>query len=314
MRRILTSATVAAAQLITVFGWTTGAAVADTECQLTDPQTGTCVISVEVENKNPDPEEPRDTGAGSKCYWDGTKQKVTSPAPGEVSCKTENGYWSNPNQCYIQEIKPAPPAGDQSWEGHEPGDGGVYSCYQPQTGIDAMMWADDAPPNAGAGPTPRQVAQLAIDSMNLRAIDIGIAPEPGPDSVGVVGMPVWMWAQNPDSTSFGPSTASASAGGITVSATGRVYKVTWLMGDGSSVACRTPGTPYDESFGQRPSPDCGYTYATSSSPEQSGRFTVTAISDWIVEWTGAGQTGVIRLNGLRRSVDIAVGEGQVLVQ
>jgi hypothetical protein len=33
-----------------------------------------------------------------------------------------------------------------------------------------------------------------------------------------------------------------------------------------------------------------------------------------VEWTGAGQSGVIRLNGLRRSVAIAVGEAQVLVQ
>ena len=61
--------------------------------------------------------------------------------------------------------------------------------------------------------------QIAIENMHLRAIDIGIAPEPGPDSIGLVGMPVWMWAANPDEHTVGPITESASAGGITVTAT-----------------------------------------------------------------------------------------------
>jgi hypothetical protein len=43
-------------------------------------------------------------------------------------------------------------------------------------------------------------------------------------------------------------------------------------------------------------------------------FTVTATSDWVISWQGAGQSGTIRLNGLARSVQIAVGEAQVLVQ
>jgi hypothetical protein len=33
-----------------------------------------------------------------------------------------------------------------------------------------------------------------------------------------------------------------------------------------------------------------------------------------VTWEGAGQSGTILLNGLQRSVEIAVGEGQVLVR
>ena len=41
---------------------------------------------------------------------------------------------------------------------------------------------------------------------------------------------------------------------------------------------------------------------------------MTATSDWVITWEGAGQTGTIRLNGLTRSVAIAVGEAQVLVQ
>ena len=150
--------------------------------------------------------------------------------------------------------------------------------------------------------------------MNLRAIDIGIVPEPGAGSVGLVGMPVWMWARQPDSHTYGPATASASAGGITVTATARVHQITWDMGDGNEVVCRTAGTPYRPSFGKQKSPDCGHVYEKSSSQETSDTFTVTATSDWVVTWEGAGQSGVIRLNGLQRSVEVAIGEAQVLVQ
>ena len=143
---------------------------------------------------------------------------------------------------------------------------------------------------SGTGPTPREVAQIAIDQMNLSAIDIGIAPEPGPDSVGLVGMPVWMWAANPNSHTYGPATASASAGGITVTATARVDQITWVMGDGSKVVCHTAGTPYQASYGKKASPDCGHVYTKSSAGQPGDQFTVTAISDWVVTWAGAGQT------------------------
>ena len=52
----------------------------------------------------------------------------------------------------------------------------------------------------------------------------------------------------------------------------------------------------------------------SSAGQDGDRFTVTAMSNWIVTWEGAGQTGTIRLNGLTRSTRIAIGEAQVLVQ
>jgi hypothetical protein len=41
---------------------------------------------------------------------------------------------------------------------------------------------------------------------------------------------------------------------------------------------------------------------------------VTATSDWVITWSGAGQAGTIRLGGLTRSAEIAIGEAQVLVQ
>ncbi|CAI9413371.1 hypothetical protein HIDPHFAB_02003 [Nocardioides sp. T2.26MG-1] len=150
--------------------------------------------------------------------------------------------------------------------------------------------------------------------MNLRAIDIGITPEPGADSIGIVGMPVWMWAANPDEHTVGPITASASAGGITVTATAKLHQITWDMGDGATVKCPTAGTPYKSAYGNTKSPDCGHVYEKSSSKQTGGKYTVTATSDWVITWEGAGQTGTIRLNGLTRTVAIAVGEAQVLVQ
>jgi len=311
--------------VLVAVGWATSVVVAawpagaDTVCQQTNPATGNCLVWVEVPGPTPaaetsEEEEPEDTGSGAACYWDPSKAGGLGPPAGPVPCRSEFGYWSNAHNCYLAALDPQPPAGDSSWQGHEPGDGAVYTCYQPQTDIGIWIWAQNPPPASGTGPTPREVAELAIDQMQLKAIDIGITPEPGADSIGLVGMPVWLWAKEPYSHTYGPATASASAGGITVTATARVHEITWDMGDGTEVVCRTVGTPYRPSFGKRESPDCGHVYDKSSSHQPDGKYTVTATSDWVISWSGAGQTGTIRLDGLSRSVEISVGEAQVLVQ
>lgn len=291
------------------------AAFGDTQCQVTDPLTGECTVWVtapKTPNDNPS-DGPKDTGSGASCYWDGRNQGISKPPPGPVPCSSPDGYWSNAYSCYISPVDPPPPAGDPNWQGHEPGDGAVYHCYQPQTALLVAVWAQNPPPNSGGGPTPRDVAQLAVDQMRLSAVNIGIAPKPGPDSVGLVGMPVWMWAQNPDDHTVGPITASASAGNITIGATARLLKVTWDMGDGTEVVCNTAGTAYKPAYGRKQSPDCGHVYMKSSGDKPGGQFDVTATSDWVITWSGAGQSGTIRLGGLTRSTQITIGEAQVLV-
>lgn len=294
------------------------AAYADTECAQTSSDTGECILWVEVPGTSGNPRTsgdkgPKGSGTGTGCFWDGTAQGISSPPPGPVPCSGPEGYWSNHYRCYIKALSPPPPAGDPAWEGHTPGDGGTYSCHQPQTGLLITVWAQDPPPNSGAAPTPREVALIAIERMRLSAIDIGIAPEPGPDSVGLVGMPVWMWAKAPDEHTVGPLTETASAGGVTITATANVLQVTWDMGDGTTVACEAPGSPYKASYGLKESPDCGHTYTRSSANEADDAYTVTATSSWVITWSGAGQTGTIRLNGLVRSTQIQIGEAQVLV-
>jgi hypothetical protein len=313
IRLILTSLSAAGLAL-----FVNAPSAADTICSQTDPATGACLIWIEVPSAPGTPGErgsdvPKDTGSGAACYWDGTSQGVTNPPPGPVPCTSPSGYWSNAYNCYITPVEHQPPAGDPVWQGHEPGDGAVYYCDQPQTGLLITIWTQDPPPNSGTGPTPREVAQLAIQQMHLSAINIGIAPEPGPDSIGLVGMPVWMWAQNPNEHTLGPITASASAGGITITATAKVLQITWDMGDGTEVVCDTAGTPYKPSYGRKDSPDCGHTYTKSSAHETDDAYTVMATSSWVITWSGAGQTGTIRLDGLNRSTQIRIGEAQVLV-
>ena len=283
-------------------------------CEHVDANTGVCTVTVHVSG-TPGGHTPgataKSTGNGSACFWDPAKQGLSGPPAGPVACSTIDGYWSNAHNCYIQTANPQPPPGDPVWQGHDPTDGAIYNCSQPQSGMLVQLWSATAP--AGGGPTPGEVAQDAVKGMGLSAIAVGIVPKPGPDSIGLVGMPVWMWADQPGPTSVGPITRSASAGGITVAATATLESITWDMADGHSVVCHGPGTPYVPSYGRRESPDCGYVYATTSGDEPEQSFTVTATSQRVVSWTGAGQTGTIRLAPLTRDVQIRIGEAQVLV-
>lgn len=289
MRRGLTLVVAIAALVSGLTGIVPSPAYADTVCGQTDPASGQCLIWIEVPATPTDPGEPtddgpKDTGSGSACWWDGTPQGITKPPPGPVPCTSEYGYWSNGWSCYIRLIDPQPAATDPSWQGHAPGDGAIYQCYQPYPDLLIWIWSANPPPDSGAGPTPREVAQLAIKDMKLTAINIGIAPKAEDGSIGLVGMPVWMWAENPSDQTWGPITASASAGGITVTATARVHKITWDMGDGSKVTCTSAGTPYKAAYGNTKSPDCGHVYTTSGSKEQDDKYTVTATSDWVITW------------------------------
>ncbi|MEN8651705.1 ATP/GTP-binding protein [Streptomyces sp. 21So2-11] len=212
--------------------------------------------------------------------------------------------------CTYKLADPQPPADSLDWEGHKPGDGAVYeqSCVFDNDEafiVARMVWAADPP---AAAVDPAVLAQEAVDKMRLRGPEIGITPKPG--GKGVVGMPVYLWTEKGAET-YGPNTASASAGGTTVTATAKVSKIVWRMGDGKTVTCTTPGTPYQAEYGKQPSPDCGHRYTQPSSTQPSGKWHVTATSTWTIDWTGGGQNG--QLTEVRDSdVDINVVEVQVL--
>ncbi|GAA1553185.1 ATP/GTP-binding protein [Streptomyces globosus] len=188
----------------------------------------------------------------------------------------------------------------------------IEDCLDNETGLhDVKNIFTDAPPGGG-GPVidPAVVARQAVDKMRLRPPAIGITPKPG--GKGVVGMPVYMWTETGPET-YGPNVASASVGPVSVTATARVSKIVWDMGDGKTVTCTTAGTPYKPEYGKKSSPDCGHRYDKPSSTTGSGTYHVTATSTWSIDWqvTGGAQGG--QLTEIRTSaVDINVAEVQVL--
>lgn len=272
-----------------------------------NPITGVCTIVVG------DPGGPGGGGGGGGTGGGGTGggQPVIAPvctwAGREIPCtKGDQGSWNADNLCYVSPDPGTHGADDPIWGGHYP-DGAIFLCYNPfiPGGAPYPFWAAAAPAGAPPPPDPLVLARQAIATMNLQAVTIGIVPEAVPGRVGLIGLPTWMWAQAPAPNTMGPITKSASAGGYTVVAVAKVDRVVWNMGDGESVMCAGPGTPYADSYGKSSSPTCGHTYT------RQGGYTVSATSYWTVTWNGIGQTGAIPLN-FSRSAAITMGEAQVL--
>ena len=273
------------------------------ECVKVDPLTGKCVITIPVDPgtgvapvDNPKP------GSGAPvCLSFGTPTPCQDPS---------FGTWSNALQCYLKRTDPPPPTTSPLWDGHYP-DGAIYDCVDP--GVPGTgggeFWLPGPPP--GGGLTPAQAAGLVVRRMVLGAADIGIVPEDKPGSIGAVGAPVYMWT-TPGPTTFGPQVLTNRAGGMTITATAKVDRIVWTMGDGASVVCRTPGTPYEDRYGFDSSPDCGYRYTRTSAGQPGNAYPLTATWYWLIDWTGpGGSAGQIPLT-LSSSTRIVVGELQGL--
>ncbi|MCF4123717.1 hypothetical protein L1785_22410 [Antribacter sp. KLBMP9083] len=294
------------------------------ECRIVDLRSGTCSVHVSVPGGEGAPDTDgipvgyggsdggsADSEDGSPCFFEAPAHVWLGPwGQHGVDCVSEYGTWAQDLGCYLSPMDPQPPAGDPAWAGHEPGDGAVYECVNPLApNLNQVVWLA-TPPEVVNAPAPGVVARQAVAQMSLRAIEIGAAPPPG--AMAVVGVPVWLWVADPGATTFGENTATASVGGVTVTATARASEVRWDLGDGTTTSCGA-GTPYEPHFGGSPSPDCGHVFTRESGFEPGGAYTVTASTTWVVDWAGAGQTGTITLDPLVAELQVVVAEGQVLV-
>ncbi|MFF6979412.1 ATP-binding protein [Streptomyces sp. NPDC008343] len=248
------------------------------------------------------------TGDGKTC------QSGAETVPGTAGwpCNIPGvGTWSQSEGCYVRKLDPQPPKSDPIWDGHTTGAIYAFACMAQvnalPTPADGFARWSATDPLGQTGPTAAELAQQALSMMRLDGAKVGSAPPAG--SKGLVGMPVWLWtAQTPNT--WGPISTTASAGGLSVTATARVKSITWAMGDGSSVTCTKPGTPYKKSFGKQESPDCGHTY--TKVPE-GGSFKITATSTWVIEWTANnGETGTLPNETRNAATAINIGELQVV--
>lgn len=132
--------------------------------------------------------------------------------------------------------------------------------------------------------------------------------------MSVVGIPTWLGVSDPGQSTTGPITRSASAGGMTVTATARLASVVWSMGDGNTVTCagtNAPGTRWD-GVSTAKSPTCGHVYQKTSANQPQTRYTITATFNWSISWSGGGAQGTIDMD-FSRSTTLRVGEIQAII-
>jgi hypothetical protein len=226
----------------------------------------------------------------------------------EIPCLP--GY--NPkDRCFYELMDPQPPHGPGYTDMNGADTTGPGAFYQKDcivNDVGGTVWLTTPP--ATVLPDPAELARQARDKMTLLGARIGSTP--GPNKPGLVGMPVWLW-NNKSQTTWGPNTATAAVPGLSVTATARVTKITYSMGDGGSVTCTTAGTPYKKSYGGKPSPDCGYRYTKVSTNQSGGKFTVTATSTWEITWQAStGENGTLPDEIRTSNTTARVGELQVV--
>ena len=165
--------------------------------------------------------------------------------------------------------------------GSQPGQWIFPSCRGPGV-IDPMppFWVTGAVPAPGSVQVaPVVVAEQAAKQLALASPAIEMAPPDG--SAQLVGLASWLWI---DPDQWRAVSASATAGPVTTTASAVPTKVVFDMGDGASVTCDGPGTPYSPA-GPDATTDCSYVWPAP------GSFTVTATVYWSVTWTATGAPG-----------------------
>lgn len=219
-----------------------------------------------------------------------------------IDCGGDTNYWSNTRQCYVY-MKPGAWPERPSYVTQE---AGYYGCVMfnptpggdPGVGTETNFWSNTVPPGLKVL-TPGAAAAQLIATFQLRGIDIGMAPQVNPawgHRRSYVGIPVWLWVENPQPLTWGPYTETATLGGQTITATAQVTGIRWNMGDGREVVCGSTGTAYSVGYGLSDSPTCGHRYDRTSQNQPGDRYTVTATSQWSVTWTSlAGASGTVNL-------------------
>lgn len=153
-------------------------------------------------------------------------------------------------------------------------------------------------------PNPAVEARRAVSKLRIQPVEPGATPLNG--GLSIVGLPTWLWVEDPTTATTGPITRTARVPGLSLRMTARMTGVTWDMGDGSSVECSGTGTKWSPELGTGDSPDCGHTYT------KQGNYTVTSTAHWSVSWRAStGETGVITRD-LPSTSTIRVGEAQVI--
>lgn len=256
-----------------------------------------------------DPGDPGDGNGGGDDGGDdggGGERKCTRGGEPIACYDPLFGWFNQDDECYYKLAEPQlppPPNGSP--------DGGWYlpTCAG---GVGEPDWFDAPPAGAEPPPDPEDLARQALALITLRAPDLQIKPDP--NGAGLVGLPVWLWAEKGPET-WGPISSSAADRGLSVNITASVTNLTFHLGDGSPpISCPGGGTPYPKGA-TGPSPDCGHVFTKSSRQQPGQKFTIEATTTWTVSWTSSGgESGTLPPQSRETTVGVRINELQVVTE
>lgn len=208
-------------------------------------------------------------GAGaSSCYRNGTR----------VPCyDTLLGWFNSSDGCYYKILEPQPdntPSGQNYY---------LRSCPNGQQ--DPVLLA--SPPSGfGSPPDPVDLAWNALAKITLAAPPIAVAPRKsiGP---GLVGLPVWFWA-NTDQRYWRQAASDSDPRGLSVQITATVTTIVWHLGDDRTITCKGPGIAYNPTVHRGRAPrlsagECG----VPGGYRRAGTYQVYATTHWTVHWVSS---------------------------
>ena len=187
----------------------------------------------------------------------------------------------------------------------KPTDPVFLDCFD-ESGLTAYqeIFVFDPAAPLGQLDVPARAAEEARKLLVIAPPTVRLSPPSG--AAQLVGVSTWLWVADP----WAPIHASATLGGVTATVTATPRSVTWDAGDGTTVTCHGPGTPYDTARSPATQhSDCTITFQRRGARSLSA--TVTYDTGWTAT-TGDAEP----LDAVTRStaVPIDVVEAQALIR
>ncbi|SDP06128.1 hypothetical protein SAMN04515671_2838 [Nakamurella panacisegetis] len=241
---------------------------------------------------------------GTVVSTDGTPGAQTQPNP---TTGTEQQGTGQPDPCWYTPIEAA--AGDPRLGGDPPSAGTLYAVSCPDainsdTGAPVFatlseIWVRDGQPVVPPPPDPSVIAEQAAAELTVPNPRITLGPDEGKIAVKV---PVWLSVDTP-----GPLSYTVAVRGLSVTVVASLKSTTWSMGEPvdpanpgievAAIKCEGPGVSAPPGVSSSVIPPCGYTYHWKSLATRtagSGKWSVTATTDWAVTWTASsGASGTL---------------------
>ena len=166
--------------------------------------------------------------------------------------------------------------------------------------------------NNPATPGAELLVAFAEEQLELELPAVATSPVRG--GLQLVGVPVWFWVDNFESTS-----TTAEVPGLSATLTATPVRTRFVVagpgrgganGTSETVVCEGPGTKWEPGSGADPwaGSDCSFAF------DWSGTFTVESIVDWELTWSATnGQTGTLPAVSRTTTFTIDVEQAQAVV-